>query len=87
MLYYKYGTQWTKIAKYIPGRTADMIKNRFYGKLKKVIKNEKTPLLLNAASSSSEDQILKLLQQADHLEATFDDIQSELKYIEDLVKP
>ena len=29
-LYLKYGSKWTKISKYIDGRTPEMIKNRFY---------------------------------------------------------
>lgn len=40
--FYKvYGTSWCKIAKKIKGRTGDMIKNRFYSSLKKVIQEGK----------------------------------------------
>ena len=40
--YYKiYGKSWSTIAKYINGRTGDMIKNRFYSNLSKYIKKEK----------------------------------------------
>ena len=35
-LYQKYGSSWSKIAKYIPGRTENSIKNRFYSTLRKV---------------------------------------------------
>jgi hypothetical protein len=35
-LYMKYGSKWTTIARYIPGRSGDMIKNRFYS----VLRNE-----------------------------------------------
>ena len=39
--YYKiYGKSWSTIAKYINGRTGDMIKNRFYSNLSKYIKKE-----------------------------------------------
>jgi myb proto-oncogene protein len=38
--YYKiYGKSWSKIAKYINGRTGDMIKNRFYSSLYKLYEN------------------------------------------------
>ena len=37
-----YGNQWAKIAKKIKTRTGDMIKNRFYSSLQKVIKNNKS---------------------------------------------
>ena len=36
-LYIKYGPKWSKIAKFLPGRTADIIKNRFYSFLKSKI--------------------------------------------------
>ena len=40
--YYKiYGKSWSVIAKYITGRTGDMIKNRFYSNLSKIFKKEK----------------------------------------------
>lgn len=35
-LYQKYGSSWSKIAKYIPGRTENSIKNRFYSTLRKL---------------------------------------------------
>ena len=37
-----YGNQWAKIAKKLKTRTGDMIKNRFYSSLQKVIKNNKS---------------------------------------------
>ncbi len=37
------GTKWTKIAKLLPGRTADSIKNRFNGHLKKINLENITP--------------------------------------------
>ena len=40
--YYKiYGKSWSVIAKFITGRTGDMIKNRFYSNLSKIYKKEK----------------------------------------------
>lgn len=35
-LYQKYGSSWSKIAKFIPGRTENAIKNRFYSTLRKL---------------------------------------------------
>ena len=40
-LYKIYGNCWVKIAKKLNGRTGDMVKNRFYSSLKKIINNEK----------------------------------------------
>ena len=39
-LYKKYGNCWSFIAKFLKGRTGDMVKNRFYSKLVKEIKKE-----------------------------------------------
>jgi hypothetical protein len=39
-LYKKYGNCWSLIAKNLKGRTGDMVKNRFYSKLIKIIKND-----------------------------------------------
>ena len=36
-LYTKFGTSWSKLSNYFPGRTGDMIKNRFYSSLRKKI--------------------------------------------------
>ena len=32
--YLEYGTKWSKIAKFLKGRSENMIKNRFYTKIK-----------------------------------------------------
>lgn len=39
-LYAKLGSSWSKIAKYLSGRTGDMIKNRFYSSLRKQIHHD-----------------------------------------------
>lgn len=36
-LYQKFGTSWSKIAKYMPGRPENSIKNRFYSTLRKLV--------------------------------------------------
>ena len=38
-LYKQYGNSWTTIAKFLKGRTGDMVKNRFYSRLNKIINN------------------------------------------------
>ena len=40
-LYQKYGSSWSKISKYIPGRTENAIKNRFYSTLRKIATDKK----------------------------------------------
>ena len=40
--YYVYGNSWCKIATKLKGRTGDMIKNRFYSSLKKIIEKNKS---------------------------------------------
>ena len=39
-LYKQYGNSWTTIAKFLKGRTGDMVKNRFYSKLNKIINKQ-----------------------------------------------
>ena len=38
-LYKCYGKSWSRIAKRLKGRTGDMVKNRFYSSLKKIVEN------------------------------------------------
>ena len=35
-LYLEFGSSWSKIAKYLPGRTENSIKNRFYSTARKI---------------------------------------------------
>lgn len=46
-LYEKFGNSWSKIAKYLIGRTGDMVKNRFYSTLGKNILNKENINLNN----------------------------------------
>ena len=46
-LYKIYGNCWVKIAQKLNGRTGDMVKNRFYSSLKKIINNEKGNNIMN----------------------------------------
>jgi hypothetical protein len=36
-LYKTYGSSWAKIANFLPGRTSNSIKNRFYSTMKKML--------------------------------------------------
>ena len=49
-LYQKYGSSWSKIAKYIPGRTENAIKNRFYATLRKLAADKKRTCLENSTN-------------------------------------
>ena len=49
-LYQKYGSSWSKIAKYIPGRTENAIKNRFYATLRKIAADKKKTCLENSTN-------------------------------------
>jgi len=40
-LYQKYGSSWSKIARFIPGRTENAIKNRFYSTVRKLASDKK----------------------------------------------
>ena len=51
-LYIKYGSSWSRIAKYIAGRTENSIKNRFYSTLRK-IKADKVKENKDAAPSEN----------------------------------
>ena len=46
-LYEKFGNSWSKIAKYLIGRTGDMVKNRFYSTLGKTILNKENIICNN----------------------------------------
>ena len=49
-LYQKYGSSWSKIAKFIPGRTENAIKNRFYSTLRKIAADKKKTFLENSTN-------------------------------------
>lgn len=40
-LYQKYGSSWSKVAKFLPGRTENAIKNRFYSTLRRLAADKK----------------------------------------------
>ena len=52
-LYQKYGTSWSKIEKYLPGRTENSIKNRFYSALRRLEPKEPNAKKLKKAECDS----------------------------------
>jgi hypothetical protein len=55
--YSKFGSQWSKIAKQLPRRTGDMIKNRFYSSLRKKIHSEDYRKSLKIKKSINQNNI------------------------------
>lgn len=54
-LYYTHGKKWCNIARELPGRTEVMVKNRFYGKYKKIL-SQRSPFFLPETPKSSNSQ-------------------------------
>jgi hypothetical protein len=53
----KYGPLWSKIAKHFPGRSVDIIKNRFYSVLKNRVLKEISPHKEESFEKESQDKI------------------------------
>jgi hypothetical protein len=90
-MYHEIGSQWTKIAKCLPGRTENSIKNRFYSNLRKYTKADETtkvkdePPAKEAAvknSDAAEDRMFALLQQVNQLEEMLQNTRKELIQLE-----
>mmetsp|Transcript_27968 Transcript_27968/g.24644 ORF Transcript_27968/g.24644 Transcript_27968/m.24644 type:complete len:165 (+) Transcript_27968:556-1050(+) len=63
-LYQKYGSSWSKVAKYVPNRTENSIKNRFYSTLRKLASDRKkaaNPHTLKKISFQNNSYLYELL--------------------------
>jgi hypothetical protein len=88
-MYHEIGTQWTKIAEYLPGRTENSIKNRFYSNLRKYTKTEDAskpkPVqgpVDTAGMDPAEDRMFALLQSVNELEQMLQNTRKELIQLE-----
>lgn len=69
-LYQKYSSSWSKIAKYLPGRTENAIKNRFYSTLRKLAADKKKQLSdpnLNSDDNNIDSKIKQERNEEDEM--------------------
>ena len=86
-LYHKVGPKWTEMAKYLPGRPENSIKNRFYSTIRKAktkisFEEEKTEEPVPAAISL---QVVTLLQQMQKLELLLSRTRQQVVYLEESI--
>jgi len=74
-MYLTLGPKWTLIAKYLPGRTENSIKNRFYSHLRKV-KGE-----LKKSSKCNEEKLIFLMQRTKQLQEVIEAMKSDINYL------
>eukprot|EP01016_Furgasonia_blochmanni_P050470 TRINITY_DN7804_c0_g1_i6.p1 TRINITY_DN7804_c0_g1~~TRINITY_DN7804_c0_g1_i6.p1 ORF type:complete len:844 (-),score=291.32 TRINITY_DN7804_c0_g1_i6:306-2837(-) len=67
-LYRQHGSSWSKIAKYLPGRTENSIKNRFYSTLRKLASDKRKTIL--EGGSVSRDPLINPTGSQPDTEAT-----------------
>lgn len=90
-LYHRVGPKWTEMAKYLPGRTENSIKNRFYSTIRKAktkvpdtqfepIVDPETPL-----PASISLQVVTLLQQMQKLELLLSRTRQQVVYLEESI--
>ena len=61
-LYKTYGSSWAKIANFLPGRTQNSIKNRFYSTMKKMLVQKDSDLKLRAPKEDLDAKSNNLFQ-------------------------
>ncbi|CAG9317666.1 unnamed protein product [Blepharisma stoltei] len=88
-MYKLYGPKWTLIAKSLPGRTENSIKNRFYSTTRKMKSQEATQIpkeIKAEAPSEPEVKMMSLLQQVNQLETLLHSTRNEILNLETSLK-
>mmetsp|Transcript_11338 Transcript_11338/g.11419 ORF Transcript_11338/g.11419 Transcript_11338/m.11419 type:complete len:115 (-) Transcript_11338:42-386(-) len=88
-MYKLYGPKWTMIAKSLPGRTENSIKNRFYSTTRKMKSQEATQIpkeIKSEAPSEPEVKMMSLLQQVNQLETLLHSTRNEILNLETSLK-
>ena len=90
-LYHRVGPKWTEMAKYLPGRTDNSIKNRFYSTIRKA-KNKTSETLFDPIAvpeapipASISLQVVTLLQQMQKLELLLSRTRQQVVYLEESI--
>lgn len=93
-LFHKIGPKWTEMTNYLPGRTENSIKNRFYSTIRKAKHIKQTPLVCRSAlqkpspvpSPSVTNQLIGLLQQVQKLELLLGKTKQQINYLEESIE-
>ena len=67
--YLTYGSSWSKIAKELPGRTENSVKNRFYSTVRKLIADVEVVIDKNTNQTIIQNMIRKHLDKTKNSEA------------------
>lgn len=87
-MYKLYGPKWTLIAKSLPGRTENSIKNRFYSTTRKIKSQEEGSELSKEVKTEvqPEAKMMTLLQQVNQLESLLHSTRNEILNLESSLK-
>lgn len=92
-LYREFGPKWTEMTKYLPERTENSIKNRFYSTIRKAkIKssdensNSATDSLIPAPETAINLQVVTLLQGMQKLEELLSKTKLQIMYLEQSIE-
>ena len=82
-MYGELGTQWTRMVEFLPGRTENSIKNRFYSSLRKYVKHNDALKEAEIKSEASVDErMMALLKTVEDLEQMLMNTRQELIELE-----